>query len=139
MKSNFTKGGKQLATASWTCCEGVFKAKINCLIIGLTFGSFGSKCLAKEPIKITTDCLASSYFRSFGALSRNSSKTGSRSPAVFFPKKINFFREIAYYYIIFFKKIFFFSWNYHEYLQCWRQLSTFSYVLLLSYQSNPEK
>lgn len=61
-----------------TCCDGVAKASISFPTIGFTLRSSRSKCLAREPIRITTDCRTASKLPESGALSRNSSKTGRR-------------------------------------------------------------
>ena len=60
-----------------TCCEGVDNASISLPTIGFTLGSDLSRCLASEPIRITTLCLTASYDEESGASSKNVSNTGS--------------------------------------------------------------
>lgn len=43
-----------------TSCDGVDKAAINCPTIGFTLGFSLSKCLAKDPIKMTILCRTAS-------------------------------------------------------------------------------
>ncbi|RNA00156.1 hypothetical protein BpHYR1_008587 [Brachionus plicatilis] len=71
-------GGKQFATASCTCCDGVCRALTSLPMMGATFESSLSKCLAKVPIEMMTLCLTASWHASFGASSRNFSNRGSR-------------------------------------------------------------
>jgi len=73
-----TAHNKSLVVTMFTCCDGVDKASISFPTIGFTLRSSRSKCLAREPIRITTDWRTASKLPESGALSRNSSKTDKR-------------------------------------------------------------
>ncbi len=60
-----------------TCCDGVDNVSMSLATIGLTLGSSLSRCLARDPMRITTLCLTASKLAVSGASAKKSSNTGN--------------------------------------------------------------